>query len=77
MEFLEDHDIDTNELIQRQTTIYNTGLYAGGDVTLNGSAVGVGGSIAGVFKRGQATATAGQPAPATPPAPAPPANRGR
>ncbi|MEV5912023.1 hypothetical protein AB0M00_24400 [Streptomyces chartreusis] len=77
VEFLEDHDIDTNELIQRQTTIYNTGLYAGGDVTLNGSAVGVGGSIAGVFKRGQAAGAAGQPAPATPAAPAPPANRGR
>ncbi|MFG1666708.1 hypothetical protein [Streptomyces sp. Y7] len=77
VEFLEDHDIDTNELIQRQTAIYNTGLYAGGDVTLNGSAVGVGGSVAGVFRRGQATGAAGQPASAPSPAAAPPANRGR
>ncbi|WP_369168609.1 hypothetical protein AB5J49_12170 [Streptomyces sp. R28] len=77
VEFLEDHNIDTNELIQRQTTINNTGLYAGGNVTLNGSAVGVGGSIAGVFRRGQAAGTPGQPAPAAPPAATPPANRGR
>ncbi|WP_265582715.1 hypothetical protein [Streptomyces ferrugineus] len=77
VEFLEDHNIDTNELIQRQTTINNTGLYAGGDVTVTGSAVGVGGSVAGVFRRGQTTGGPGQPASAAPPAAAPPANRGR
>ncbi|MGC9540290.1 hypothetical protein [Streptomyces sp. UG1] len=78
VEFLEDHNIDTDELIQRQTTINNTGLYAGGDVTLHGSAVGVGGSVAGVFRRGQgAGGGPGQPAPGAPAAGAPPANRGR
>ncbi|MER5939703.1 zinc ribbon domain-containing protein [Streptomyces sp. NPDC001928] len=77
VEFMEEHDIDTNELMQRQTTIYNTGLYAGGDVNVHGSAVGVGGSVAGVFRRGQAAGAAGQPAQAGQPAAAPPANRGR
>ncbi|MFJ8633411.1 hypothetical protein [Streptomyces sp. NPDC093568] len=76
VEFLEDHDIDTGELIQRQTTIFNTGLYAGGDVNLSGSAVGIGGSVAGVFRRGQATGGAGQQAPSAPSA-APQASRGR
>ncbi|MEV6169919.1 TFIIB-type zinc ribbon-containing protein [Streptomyces sp. NPDC051954] len=78
VEFLEEHNIDTNELIQRQTTINNTGLYAGGNVTLNSSAVGVGGSIAGVFRRGQATPGApGGHGPAGSPAATPPANQGR
>ncbi|WP_424857263.1 hypothetical protein [Streptomyces sp. SAI-170] len=79
VEFLENHDIDSSELVQRQTTIYNTGLYAGGNVTLNGSAVGVGGSIARVFQRGQSGgggARAAQSAPAPVP-PAPAAPRGR
>ncbi|WP_371672174.1 zinc ribbon domain-containing protein [Streptomyces sp. NBC_00289] len=79
VEFMEDHNIDPSELIQRQTTINNTGLYAAGNMTLNGSAVGVGGSMAGVFRRGQ---TAGTPArgPAGPSAGASagtPATRGR
>ncbi|MFJ7072562.1 zinc ribbon domain-containing protein [Streptomyces sp. NPDC098781] len=77
VEFLEDHNIDTNELMQRQTTIFNSGLYAGGDVTVSGSAVGVGGSVAGVFRRGQAAGGPGQPPSAAAPGAAPPANRGR
>ncbi|MEV0639690.1 hypothetical protein AB0I77_33100 [Streptomyces sp. NPDC050619] len=77
VDFMEDHNIDSGDLIQRQATINNMGLYAGGNVTLNSSAVGVGGSIAGVFRRGQpsgAPVTPGSPA-GTPAAP--PANRGK
>ncbi|MET9732026.1 zinc ribbon domain-containing protein [Streptomyces sp. NPDC006458] len=79
VEFLELHDIDSSELVQRQTTIYNNGLYAGGNVTLNSSAVGTGGSIARVFQRGQsggadARGTAPAPAAASPARTAP---RGR
>ncbi|MFF4115354.1 hypothetical protein ACFY0P_18020 [Streptomyces sp. NPDC001714] len=72
VEFMEDHNIDTGELVQRQTTINNTGLYVGGNATLNGSAVGVGGGLAALFRRGE---TAGSAAP--PAAAAPAANRGK
>lgn len=79
VEFMEHHNIDSSDLIQRQTTINNMGLYANGNVTFKDSAVGIGGSIAQLFRRG------GQPAgapvtPGGPPAPTPPparTNRGR
>jgi hypothetical protein len=80
VEFMEDHNIDSSDLVQRQTTIYNSGLYAGGNVTVNDSAVGVGGSIAGMFRRGQTGGAPVTQGPAGPPAPTPstpPRNRGR
>ncbi len=58
VEFMDDHNIDVSDLIERQATINNMGLYAGGNVTLHGSALGVGGSIAGIYRRGH---TAGAP----------------
>ncbi|MBT2417564.1 TFIIB-type zinc ribbon-containing protein [Streptomyces sp. ISL-22] len=81
VQFMEDHNIDSSDLVQRQTTIYNSGLYAGGNVTVNDSAVGVGGSLAQMFRRGQTGGgTPVTPGPAGPSAPTPPAaprNRGR
>ncbi|MET9380630.1 zinc ribbon domain-containing protein [Streptomyces sp. NPDC002928] len=80
VEFIEDHNIDSSDLVQRQTTIYNNGLYAGGNMTLNDSAVGTGGSIAGIFRRGQTAGTPVTPGRTGPPAATPPAaktNRGR
>ena len=75
VEFMEDHNIDSSDLVQRQTTIYNNGLYAGGDMNLNGSAVGIGGSIAGVFRRGQQVARPVRQGPRrAAPAPPPPAH---
>ncbi|OAL11378.1 hypothetical protein A4V12_31285 [Streptomyces noursei] len=44
VQFMEDHNIDTHELIQRQTTIYNTGLFAGRDISINRSSVRAGSS---------------------------------
>ncbi|MFH0520157.1 hypothetical protein ACHBTE_23650 [Streptomyces sp. M41] len=80
VEFMEDHNIDSSDLVQRQTTIYNSGLYAGGNVTVSDSAVGVGGSIAQRFRRGGqqggASAPQGPAGPATAPTP-PPVNRRR
>ncbi|MGW1953293.1 hypothetical protein ACWCPI_11050 [Streptomyces sp. NPDC001920] len=43
VQFLEDHDIDSSDLIQRQTTIYNSGLMAGRDISIKGSSVRAGG----------------------------------
>lgn len=42
VEFMEDHGIDSSELIQRQTTIYNSGLFAGRDISVNRSSVRAG-----------------------------------
>ncbi|MET8454548.1 hypothetical protein [Streptomyces sp. NPDC005209] len=42
VEFMEDHNIDTSELVQRQTTIYNSGLFAGRDISINRSSVRAG-----------------------------------
>ncbi len=48
VQFLEGHNIDSSELIQRQTTIYNSGLFAGRDISVTRSSVKVGsGSGAG------------------------------
>ncbi|UGQ12114.1 hypothetical protein LO772_00425 [Yinghuangia sp. ASG 101] len=68
-EFLDDHNIDSNELVQRQSTIYNTGLYVGGNVSLRGSALGVGGSFARVFQRGSSGDAPTAPASVGPQAP--------
>ncbi|MBB5930746.1 hypothetical protein [Streptomyces echinatus] len=43
VQFLEDHDIDSSDLIQRQTTIYNSGLFAGRNISIKGSSVRAGG----------------------------------
>ncbi|MER5792100.1 hypothetical protein [Streptomyces sp. NPDC001980] len=43
VEFLENHNIDSSDLIQRQTTIYNSGLFAGRDISITRSAVRAGG----------------------------------
>ncbi|MBL1103568.1 hypothetical protein JK361_02940 [Streptomyces sp. 5-8] len=43
VQFLEDHNIDTSDLIQRQTSIYNSGLFAGRDISIQRSSVGTGG----------------------------------
>ncbi|WP_018545677.1 hypothetical protein [Streptomyces sp. LaPpAH-108] len=66
--FLEDHHIDTGELVQRQTAIYNTGLYAAGNLTVKDSAVGIGGSIAAALRRGQSPAASSPLTPLSPPA---------
>ncbi|MEU9957081.1 hypothetical protein [Streptomyces sp. NPDC050982] len=42
VEFMEDHNIDSSDLIQRQTTIYNSGLFAGRDISVNRSNVRAG-----------------------------------
>ncbi|THA77310.1 hypothetical protein E6U81_34510 [Streptomyces sp. A0592] len=42
VQFLEDHNIDSSELIQRQTTIYNSGLFAGRDISVTRSNVQAG-----------------------------------
>jgi hypothetical protein len=73
VEFMDHHNIDSSDLVQRQTTINNMGLYAGGNVTVNGSAVGIGGSIANMLRRGgQQTGTPVTTGPGGPPAPTPP-----
>ncbi|MDF3143383.1 MULTISPECIES: hypothetical protein [unclassified Streptomyces] len=43
VQFLEDHNIDSSDLIQRQTTIYNSGLFAGRDISIKRSSVRAGG----------------------------------
>ncbi|MFF0001384.1 hypothetical protein [Streptomyces avermitilis] len=43
VQFLEDHNIDSSDLIQRQTSIYNSGLFAGRDISIKGSSVRAGG----------------------------------
>ncbi|MEW2622847.1 hypothetical protein [Streptomyces sp. NPDC048106] len=72
VEFMEDHNIDTSDLVQRQTTINNTGLYAGGNVTVSNSAVGIGRGVAAMFRRGPAApgGPAGNGPAGAPPAPA-------
>lgn len=42
VQFLEDHNIDSSELIQRQTTIYNSGLFAGRDISVTSSKIQAG-----------------------------------
>lgn len=42
VQFLEGHNIDSSELIQRQTTIYNSGLFAGRDISVTRSTVRAG-----------------------------------
>jgi hypothetical protein len=71
VEFMEDHNVDSSDLIQRQTTINNTGVYAGGNVTVSNSAVGLGGSVAAMFRRGPAApgAPVAQGPAGAPPAP--------
>ncbi|MFJ8719481.1 hypothetical protein ACIRD9_41005 [Streptomyces violaceus] len=44
VQFLEDHNIDSTDLIQRQTSIYNSGLFAGRDISIKGSSVRTGGT---------------------------------
>ncbi|WP_407917133.1 hypothetical protein [Kitasatospora sp. NE20-6] len=43
VEFMEDHNIDSSDLIQRQLTIYNSGLFAGRDISVNRSSIRAGG----------------------------------
>ncbi|MFF8288963.1 hypothetical protein ACF068_06970 [Streptomyces sp. NPDC016309] len=51
VQFMEGHNIDTGELIQRQTTIYNSGLFAGRDISINRSSVRAGGGTSGKTAR--------------------------
>jgi hypothetical protein len=44
VQFLEDHNIDSSDLIQRQTSIYNSDLFAGRDISIKGSSVRTGSS---------------------------------
>lgn len=43
VEFMEDHNIDSSDLIQRQTTIYNSGMFAGRDISVSRSSIRAGG----------------------------------
>ncbi|MGN5391990.1 hypothetical protein [Streptomyces sp. JL7001] len=52
VQFLEDHNIDSSELIQRQTTIYNSGLFAGRDITVTRSSVQTGVAAIGARRGG-------------------------
>ena len=42
VDFLDDHGIDTGELVQRQTTILNNGIYVTGDATVNATNLAAG-----------------------------------
>ncbi|MFE0374432.1 hypothetical protein ACFW1M_02380 [Streptomyces inhibens] len=42
VEFMENHNIDSSDLIQRQTTIYNSGLFAGRDISVTRSSIQAG-----------------------------------
>lgn len=42
VEFMEDHNIDSRDLIQRQTTIYNSGVFAGRDISVTRSSIRAG-----------------------------------
>ncbi|MFF2082099.1 zinc finger Ran-binding domain-containing protein [Kitasatospora sp. NPDC058162] len=61
VEFLEAHDIDTSELRERQTTIYNNGLYVGANanVSVSQSAVAAGRNAVGRMFSGAGARTGG------------------
>jgi hypothetical protein len=53
VDFLDDHGIDTTELVERQTTIQNNGVYVSGSATVNATNIAAG-------QKAQAKSSAGQ-----------------
>jgi hypothetical protein len=52
IDFLDDHGIDTADLVERQTTILNNGVYVTGDATLNATNIAAGKKAKATTKSG-------------------------